>query len=121
MSRSTGLSYAKADLLQGTLILKVVTHRHIHGYRISPRIRQISRDKVQVQQGLLYPALHRLEQRGWLSATWSKSETGRPAMFHKLSAKGRKQLTAEEQTWLRLTDAISLILQTTASEWICVG
>jgi len=110
------LPSAKADLLQGTLdllILKVVALGPLHGYGISQRIRQISNDVLQVQQGSLYPALHRLEQRGWLSATWSESETGRPAKFYKVSAKGRKQLAAQEQTWQRLTGAITLILQTT--------
>ena len=106
----------KSDLLQGTLdllILKVVALGPIHGYVISQRIRQLSREVLQVQQGSLYPALHRLEQRGWLTATWSESETGRPAKFYKLSAKGRKQLAAEEQTWQRLAGAITLILQST--------
>jgi transcriptional regulator len=110
------LASDKADLLQGTLdllILKVVALGPIHGYGISQRIRQISKDVLQVQQGSLYPALHRLEERGWLSATWSESETGRPAKFYKLSPKGRKQLAKEEQTWQRLTGAITLILQTT--------
>jgi transcriptional regulator len=108
------LSSEKSDLLQGTLdllILKIVALGPIHGYGISQRIRQISKDVLQVQQGSLYPALHRLEQRGWLSATWSKSETGRPAKFYKLSTKGRKQLVTEEQSWRRLIDAMSLILQ----------
>jgi PadR family transcriptional regulator len=104
----------KSDLLQGTLdllILKVVALGPIHGYGISQRIRQISKDVLQVQQGSLYPALHRLEQRGWLSASWSESETGRPAKFYKLSAKGRRQLVTEEQSWRRLIDAMTLILQ----------
>jgi transcriptional regulator len=110
------LASDRSDLLQGTLdllILKVVALGPIHGYGISQRIRQISKDVLQVQQGSLYPALHRLEQRGWLNATWSESETGRPAKFYKLSAKGRRQLAEEEQTWQRLTGAITLILQTT--------
>jgi transcriptional regulator len=103
----------KSELLQGTLdllILKVVALSPIHGYGISQRIRQISREVLQVQQGSLYPALHRLEQRGWLTASWSESETGRPAKFYRLSAKGRKQLSAQEQTWQRLAGAITLIL-----------
>src|SRR6516164_7330996 len=106
----------KSDLLQGTLdmlILKIVALGPVHGYGISRRIRQISKEVLQVQQGSLYPALHRLEQRGWLTASWSESETGRPARFYKLSVKGRKQLAAEEQSWQRLTGAITLILQTT--------
>jgi PadR family transcriptional regulator PadR len=109
------LPVEKSDLLQGTLdllILKVVAWGPLHGYGIAQRIQQISRDVLQVQQGSLYPALHRLEKRGWLAANWSESETGRPAKFYKLSAKGRKQLAQEERTWQRLTDAIALILQT---------
>lgn len=105
----------KSDLLQGTLdllVLKVVALEPMHGYGIAQRIRQISKDVLQVQQGSLYPALHRLEKRGWLSASWTESETGRPAKIYKLSAKGRKQLAEEEQTWQRLSAAIALILQT---------
>jgi PadR family transcriptional regulator len=104
----------KSDLLQGTLdmlILKIVALGPVHGYGISQRIRQISKQVLQVQQGSLYPALHRLEKRGWLEANWGESENGRQAKFYKLSAKGRKQLTAEELKWRRLADAVSLILQ----------
>ena len=105
----------KSDLLQGTLdllVLKVVALAPLHGYGISQRIRQISKEALQVQQGSLYPALHRLERRGWLTASWNESETGRPAKFYKLSAKGRKQLVQEEENWQRLTDAITLVLRT---------
>jgi PadR family transcriptional regulator len=105
----------KSELLQGTLdmlILKVVALGPLHGYGISQRIRQISKDALQVQQGSLYPALHRLEKRGWLDSAWRESENGRQAKFYKLSAKGRKQLAEEQLTWQRLTDAITLILQT---------
>ena len=105
----------KTDLLQGTLdllILKVVALGPVHGYGISLRIRQISREVLQVQQGSLYPALHRLETRGWLQADWGESENGRQAKFYRLSAKGRKQLAAEEQSWTRLSKAVALILQT---------
>jgi PadR family transcriptional regulator PadR len=105
----------KADLLQGTLdllILKVVALGPVHGYGISQRIRQISSDVLQVQQGSLYPALHRLEKRGWLEADWGESDKGRQAKFYKLSAKGRKQLAAEEDTWNRLSRAVALILET---------
>ncbi len=105
----------KADLLQGTLdllILKVVALGPVHGYGISQRIRQISSDVLQVQQGSLYPALHRLEKRGWLEADWGESNNGRQAKFYKLSAKGRKQLVAEEDTWNRLSRAVALILET---------
>ena len=105
----------KSDLLQGTLdmlILKIVTLGPIHGYGISQRLRQISREVLLVQQGSLYPALHRLENRGWLAAEWGESENGRQAKFYKLSAKGRKQLDKEESNWNRLAEAVSRILQT---------
>lgn len=108
------MSDEKSELLQGTLdmlILKVVALGPIHGYGISQRIRQISKEVLDVQQGSLYPALHRLEKRRWLESAWRQSENGRQAKFYKLSAKGRKQLVREERTWQRLTDAIGLILQ----------
>lgn len=103
----------KTDLLQGTLdllILKVVALGPVHGYGIAQRIRQISNDVLQVQQGSLYPALHRLEKRGWLAADWGESENGRQARFYKLSAMGRRQLAAEEKSWNRLSEAVELIL-----------
>jgi transcriptional regulator len=93
------------------LILKIVALGPVHGYGISQRIRQISKEVLQVQQGSLYPALHRLEKRGWLEAEWGESDNGRQAKFYKLSAKGRKQLAEEELNWRRLADAVSLILQ----------
>jgi PadR family transcriptional regulator PadR len=105
----------KSDLLQGTLdmlILKIVALSPVHGYGISLRIRQISKEVLQVQQGSLYPALHRLEKRGWLTAEWGESDNGRQAKFYKLSAKGRKQLQAEESNWERLAQAITQIMQT---------
>ena len=105
----------RADLLQGTLdllILKVVALGPVHGYGISQRIRQISDDVLQVQQGSLYPALHRLEKRDWLEADWGESDNGRQAKFYRLSAKGRKQLAAEKDTWNRLSRAVTLILET---------
>ena len=105
----------KSDLLQGTLdllVLKVLALGPLHGYGISQRIRQISKEALQVPQGSLYPALHRLEKKGWLVATWDETEAGRPAKFYKLSAKGRKQLAQEEENWQRLSDAITLILRT---------
>ena len=104
----------KSDLLQGTLdmlILKIVALGPVHGYGISQRIRQISREVLQVQQGSLYPALHRLEKRGWLQADWGESENGRQAKFYRLSAKGRRQLATEESNWRRLADAVGLILE----------
>ena len=105
----------KADLLQGTLdllILKVVALGPIHGYGISQRIRQISEEVLQVQQGSLYPALHRLEKRGWIEADWGESENGRQAKFYRLSAKGKKQLAEEQETWGRLSRAVTLIVET---------
>jgi PadR family transcriptional regulator len=105
----------KSDLLQGTLdllILKIVALGPIHGYGISQRIQQVSREALQVQQGSLYPALHRLEKRGWLQATWGESESGRQAKCYRLSAKGRKQLQIEESEWNRLSEAIGLVLRT---------
>jgi transcriptional regulator len=105
----------KSDLLQGTLdmlILKIVALGPVHGYGISLRIRQISKEVLQVQQGSLYPALHRLEKRGWLTAEWGESENGRQAKFYKLSPKGRKQLQAEESNWERLARAVTQIMQT---------
>ncbi len=105
----------KSDLLQGTLdmlILKVVALGPIHGYGISLRIRQISKEVLQVQQGSLYPALHRLEKRGWLEAEWGASDNGRQAKFYKLSAKGRRQLVKEESNWQRLSAAVAVIMQT---------
>jgi len=105
----------KSDLLQGTLdllILKIVALGPVHGYGISQRIQQVSREALQVQQGSLYPALHRLEKRGWLQATWGESESGRQAKYYRLSAKGRKQLPIEESEWNRLSEAIGLVLRT---------
>jgi transcriptional regulator len=105
----------KSDLLQGTLdmlILKIVELGPVHGYGIAQRIRQISKEVLQVQQGSLYPALHRLEKRGWLAAEWGESDNGRQAKFYKLSTKGRKQLASEESNWNRLARAVGHILQT---------
>src|ERR1700740_1817941 len=105
----------KADLLQGTLdllILKVVALGPVHGYGISQRIRQISQEVLQVQQGSLYPALHRLEKRGWLEADWGESDKGRQGEVFTFVAKGRKQLASEESSWNRLAGAVAQILQT---------
>ena len=109
------MTVQKSDLLQGTLdllILKTVALGPVHGYGISQRIQQVSREALQVQQGSLYPALHRLEKRGWLQATWGESESGRQAKYYRLSGKGRKQLQIEESEWNRLSEAIGLILRT---------
>jgi transcriptional regulator len=104
----------KSDLLQGTLdmlIMKIVALRPIHGYSISQRIQQISKDVLQVQQGSLYPALHRLENRGWLKAEWGASERGHEAKFYSLTRAGRKQHEIETSKWERLSIAIATILQ----------
>lgn len=105
------------DLVQGTLdllILKVVSLEPKHGWAIAKRIQQISNDELQVQQGSLYPALYRLEQQGWIKADWRESETGRQAKFYSLTAAGRKRLQAELGNWNRLSNAINLVVRTTA-------
>ena len=105
------------DLPQGTLdmlILQIVAPGTIHGYAIAQRVQQISRDVLQVRQGSLYPALHRLENRGLLTAAWKASETGRDAKFYRLTPKGRTHLKAETANWARLSEAIRLILRTAA-------
>jgi PadR family transcriptional regulator PadR len=104
----------KSDLPQGTLdllILQVVAAGAIHGYGIAQRLQLISRDVVQVPQGSLYPALHRLENRGLLTADWKMSDTGREAKFYRLTPKGRTTLKEQAASWIRLTEAIGLILK----------
>ena len=105
---------AKSDLPQGTLdllILKVVALGPVHGYAIAQRLQQVSRDVLQVPQGSLYPALHRLENRGLLTADWEETDTGREAKFYCLTRKGRAQLETEAASWERLTAAVGLILK----------
>ena len=102
------------DLVQGTLdllILKTISLEPKHGWAIAKRIQQVSKDVLQVQQGSLYPALHRLEQQGWIKAKWAESETGRQAKFYSLTAAGRKQLDSETTQWARLSEAINLVVQ----------
>jgi transcriptional regulator len=109
------MTQRKADILQGTLdmlILKIVAFGPIHGYGIAQRMKQISKDVLQVQQGSLYPALHRLEERKWLHAEWRNADSGREAKFYSLTKAGRKQLAAEASDWERLSDAVRLIMQT---------
>jgi PadR family transcriptional regulator PadR len=104
----------KSDLPQGTLdllILKVIALGPVHGYAIAQRLEQVSRGVVQVPQGSLYPALHRLENRGLLEADWKATETGREAKFYRLMRKGRTQLETEAAGWERLTEAVGLILK----------
>jgi transcriptional regulator len=105
----------KSDLLQGTLdvlILKVVALGPIHGYAIAQRLQQMSGAVLQVQQGSLYPALHRLEKRRWVRAVWAASDTGRDARFYTLTPLGRKQLEEQRENWDRLSAAISGVLRT---------
>lgn len=102
------------DLVQGTLdllILKTISLEPKHGWAIAKRIEQISNDVLQVQQGSLYPALHRLEQQGWIRAKWAESETGREAKFYSLTAAGRAQLEKEKESWKRLSAAIDLVVE----------
>ena len=102
-----------SDLVQGTLdllILKTISLEPKHGWAIAKRIQQISNEVLQVQQGSLYPALHRLEQQGWITAQWAESETGRQAKFYSLTAAGREQLEKEMANWSRLSGAINLIV-----------
>ncbi len=107
------MSEAKSDLPQGTLdllILKIAALGPVHGYAIAQRLQQVSRGVVQVPQGSLYPALHRLEKRGLLAAGWQATETGREAKFYRLTKQGQARLETEVAGWQRLTDAVSLIL-----------
>jgi len=97
---------------QGTLdmlILQILSLEAAHGYGIAQRLEQISRSVVQVNQGSLYPALHRLEQKGWLESGWKQSETGRDAKFYSLTPSGRRQLKIEKDSWARLTGAVRLV------------
>ena len=103
-----------SDLLQGTLdllILKSLAKEPLHGWAISKRILQLSGDVLSVQQGSLYPALHRLEQQGWIDAEWKDSETGRKAKFYALTDDGRTQLKRELESWSRLSSAVGLLLK----------
>ncbi|MGH9827417.1 MAG: PadR family transcriptional regulator, partial [Blastocatellia bacterium] len=106
------MSQTKADLLQGTLdmlILKALSLGALHGYGVIQRIRQMSDQMLTVEQGSLYPALYRIEQRGWISSKWGVNETGRKARFYTLSRTGRKQLQAEEESWDRLALAVAKV------------
>jgi PadR family transcriptional regulator PadR len=101
------------DLPQGTLdllILKTVALEPQHGWAISERLQQVSRGALRVQQGSLYPALHRLERRGWIKARWGTSENNRRAKYYELTARGRRQLEVEESAWLRLSAAVAQVL-----------
>ena len=106
----------RLDLPQGTLdllILKVLSLGPLHGWAVSERLHQVSRATLQVPQGSLYPALHRLERRGWIAAEWGASKNNRRAKYYELTRSGRKQLEAEAETWRRLAAAVGLVLRLT--------
>jgi transcriptional regulator len=106
------MSSSRFPIPQGTLdmlILQILSLGAAHGYGIAQRLQQVSREVVQVNQGSLYPALHRLEQKRWLKAEWRESETGREAKFYSLTRAGEKQLAVEKESWNRLTMAVGLI------------
>jgi transcriptional regulator len=108
------MSKPKSDLLQGTLdllVLKTLELQPMHGWGISQRIQQISQDVLQVNQGSLYPALHRLEEQGWIKAYWAASENNRQAKYYELTRLGRKQLMDEKENWRRLSAAVARIVE----------
>lgn len=110
------MTRARADLLQGTLdllILKTLALQPMHGWGIAQRLQQVSQDVFRVNQGSLYPALHRLEQQGWIEAEWRGSENNRRARFYELTPAGRRHLAVEERNWERITDAVARILHAT--------
>ena len=107
------MAKAKSDLLQGTLdllILKTLELQPMHGWGITLRIQQLSESVLQVNQGSLYPALHRLEEQGWIRAAWKTSENNRQAKYYELTARGRKQMAEEKENWLRLSGAVARIV-----------
>jgi PadR family transcriptional regulator PadR len=110
------VSNVRLDLPQGTLdllILKAISLEPMHGWGISERIHQVSRETLQIPQGSLYPALHRLERRGWINASWGASDSNRRAKYYELTRAGRKQLESEARDWERLTSAVALVLRMT--------
>jgi len=110
------VTLSKADLLQGTLdllVLKALSLGPLHGYGIIQRIRQLSEDMLTVEQGSLYPALYRIEQRGWIASKWRTNETGRRAKFYTLTKAGQRQLSVEEKSWDLLALAIAKVRQAT--------
>lgn len=110
------MTESRLDLPQGTLdllILRTLALDPMHGWAISERIHQVSSKVLQVQQGSLYPALHRLERRGWIKAHWGASENNRRAKYYQLTKAGRKQLGTEESEWKKLTAAVARVLETT--------
>lgn len=110
---------SKNDILQGTLallVLKTLQRGPMHGWGITLHIQQISNEVLRVEEGSLYPALHRMEQEGWVAAEWGLSENNRRARFYRLTSAGRKQLAEEERSWRKLTHAVSSVLNFSASE-----
>jgi transcriptional regulator len=108
------LNKTKNDLLQGTLtllVLRTLAHGPMHGYGITLHIHRVSNEILRVEEGSLYPALHRMEQEGWIGAEWKPSENNRRARYYSLSAKGRKQLAKEEESWAQLTQAVASVLR----------
>ena len=108
------MSTARSDVLQGTLallVLKTLERGALHGYGITLHIQQVSSEVLRVEEGSLYPALHRMEQEGWISAEWGASENNRRARYYRLTAAGRKQLAQEEKNWSQLTQAVARVLQ----------
>ena len=104
----------KNDILQGTLvllILKTLASRRMHGYAITAHIQKVSAQLLRVEEGSLYPALHRMEQEGWVRAEWGMTEKNREARFYSLTAKGRKQLMQEEENWTRLTEGVTRVIR----------
>lgn len=109
------MSATKAELLQGTLdllILRTLSAGRLHGYDVARRIQQCSEDLLVVEEGSLYPALHRMEEKGWITAAWGKSDSNRRAKFYSLTRSGRRQLEQETATWERVCRAITLVLRT---------
>jgi PadR family transcriptional regulator PadR len=105
---------ARPDVLQGTLdllVLKTLCHGRQHGYGIAVHIQQVSKNALRVEEGSLYPALHRIEQDGWIRSEWGVSENGRKAKFYEITARGRKQLVREEEKWEHLTAAVATVLR----------
>jgi transcriptional regulator len=105
----------KNDILQGTLVLLILrtlaSSKSMHGYAITARIQQVSKELLRVEEGSLYPALHRMEQEGWVTAEWGKTEKNREARFYSLTALGRKQLQQEEESWRRLTEGVARVIR----------
>ena len=109
------MAAAKNDILQGTLTLLVLktlaSNKRLHGYAITTHVQRVSGDLLRVEEGSLYPALHRMEQQGWLKAEWGMTEKNREARFYSLTAKGRKQLAVEKDSWARFTEGVGRVLR----------